>query len=99
MLRVDGPFRLVTPTTEVDVNPNDGPNLVYLGLLGRTVAEAVATADGSLTIQFIDGDHLAVRSDAYESWMLTGNGQSLSAWQAAGWRAGVRHRVAFPHAD
>jgi hypothetical protein len=89
VLRVNGPFRLVTPTTEVDVNPNEGPNPVYLGLLGRTVAEAVATADGSLAIKFIDGDQLAVRSDAYESWMLTGNGQSLLSVAGGGlarWR-------------
>jgi len=77
VLRIDGPFRLVRPTAQVDVDPNEGPNSVYLELLQRTVEEAIATEDGSLAIRFVDGDRLEIRSDAYESWMLTGNGQSL----------------------
>jgi hypothetical protein len=77
VLRIDGPFRLVTPRSQVEVDPNEGPNPVYLSLLQRTVAEAIATEDGSLAIRFVDGDRLEIRSDAYESWMLTGNGQEL----------------------
>lgn len=77
VLRIDGPFQLVTPTAAVDVDPNEGPNAVYLGLLERVVHEAVAIEDGTLVIRFFDGDRLDVRIDAYESWMLSGNGQQL----------------------
>lgn len=77
VLRIEGSFRLVTPTAEVDVDPNEGPNPAYLGLLRRTIDEAVATEDGALSIRFVDGDRLEIRAGVYESWMLTGNGQSL----------------------
>ena len=77
VLRIDGPFRLVSPAAVTEVDPGDGANSVYLGLLGRVVHEAVAGEDGSLTIAFADGDRLEVPTDAYESWQLAGNRQTL----------------------
>jgi hypothetical protein len=77
VLRIEGPFRFMSPTAVVEVDPNDGPNSVYLGLLQRVVDDAVATEDGALAIRFVDGDRLEIDSGRYESWMLTGNGQSV----------------------
>ena len=56
---------------------------------GRTAEEAIATEDGSLVIRFVDGDRLEIWSGAYESWMLTANGQSLISVAGGGlaqWR-------------
>jgi Family of unknown function (DUF6188) len=77
VLRIEGPFRFISATAVLEVDPNDGPNPVYLGLLQRVVEDAVATEDGSLAISFVDGDRLEVRSGRYESWELTGKGQSV----------------------
>jgi hypothetical protein len=77
VLRIDGPFRLVSPAAVIEVDPEAGANAVYLGLLQRVVQEAVAAEDGSIAITFADGDRLEVPSDVYEPWQLTGNGQTL----------------------
>ena len=92
VLRIDGPFRLVSPTAVIEVDPEAGANAVYLGLLQREVREAVATEDGSLAITFAEGDRLEVPSDVYEPWQLTGEGQTLvsvaggglAVWDEAG---------------
>lgn len=76
-LRIDGPFRLVSPAGIIEVDPEGGANNLYLGLLRRVVQEAIAADDGSLSIVFADGDRLEVPSDVYEPWQLTGNGQTL----------------------
>jgi hypothetical protein len=76
-LRIDGPFRLVSPDAIIEVDPEAGANAAYLGLLQRVVQEAIAAEDGSLAISFADGDRLEIPSDVYEPWQLTGNGQTL----------------------
>jgi hypothetical protein len=92
VLRIDGPFRLVSPAAVIEVDPEAGANAVYLGLLQGVVQEAVAAEDGSLVITFADGDRLEIRSDVYEPWQLTGKGQTLvsaaggglAVWDEAG---------------
>jgi hypothetical protein len=76
-LRIDGPFRLVSPDAVIEIDPEAGANAAYLGLLQRVVQEAIAAEDGSLAISFADGDRLQIPSDVYEPWQLTGNGQTL----------------------
>jgi len=77
VLRIDGPFRLVSPAAMIEVDPEAGANALYLGLLQRVVKEAIAAEDGSLAITFADGDRLEIPSDVYEPWQLTGKGQTL----------------------
>ena len=77
VLRIDGPFRLVSPGAVIEVDPEAGASAVYLGLLQRVVQEAIAAEDGSLAITFVDGDRLEIPSDLYEPWQLTGRGQTL----------------------
>jgi Family of unknown function (DUF6188) len=77
VLRIDGPFRVVSPTAVIEVDPNGGPSSAYFGLLQRVVEKAIATEDGSLAISFADGDRLEIPSDVHEPWQLTGKGQSL----------------------
>ena len=92
VLRIDGPFRLVSPAAAIEVDPEAGANAVYLGLLHRQVQEAVAADDGSLALTFADGDRLEVPSDVHESWQLTGEGRTLvsaaggglAVWDEAG---------------
>jgi hypothetical protein len=92
VLRIDGPFRLVSPAAVIEVDPEAGGHAVYLGLLQRVVREAVAAEDGSLVITFADGDRLEIPSDVYEPWQLTGKGQTLvsaaggglAVWDEAG---------------
>ena len=77
VLRIDGPFRLVSHAAMIEVDPEDGANAAYLGLLQRVVQEGIAAEDGSLAIVFADGDRLEIPSDVYEPWQLTGKGQTL----------------------
>src|SRR2546428_5087578 len=66
VLRIDGPFRLVSPAATIEVDPEAGANAAYLGLLQRVVQEAIAGEDGSLAITFADGDRLEILGDMYE---------------------------------
>ena len=77
VLRIDGPFRLVSSTTVIEVDPQAGANTVYLGLLNRVVQKATAAEDGALAITFTDGDRLDIASSEYEPWQLAGMGQTL----------------------
>jgi hypothetical protein len=53
VLRIDGPFRLVSAGAVIEVDPESGPDAVYLALLQKTVEVASAIEDGSLAITFV----------------------------------------------
>lgn len=90
-LQISGPLRFVASDREWSIDPEAGPDPAYLRLVAKTVARALASDDGSLEVEFTDGDRLAVAPDVYEPWQLDGDdgslvvsvaGGGLSAWDA-----------------
>jgi hypothetical protein len=69
-LIIDGPLRLMSKGRVVEVDPSTGPDPIYLGFVEKRVRRAIAGQDGSLTVEFADGDVLSVAPDRYEPWQL-----------------------------
>lgn len=83
-LQIDGRLRLVVANGESTIEPESGPDPATLGLLEKTVSRAIASGDGSLQVDFADGQRLLVAPDVYEPWQLNGSDGSLVASGAGG---------------
>ncbi len=90
-LQIDGQLRIVASGRDRTIDPESGPDPAYLLLVDKTVSSAVANADGSLDVEFTDGDRLLVAPGQYEPWQLNGDdgtlvvsvaGGGLSVWEA-----------------
>ena len=84
VLQIDGPVRVIASGQESVVDLEEGPSCLLLTLLGKSVAGAGASEDGSLRIDFTDGDALLVEPSAYEPWQLSGDDGSLVVSIAGG---------------
>ena len=83
-LEIDGPFRIVGKEHDWTIDPQSGPDPAYLGLVDKTIARATAAADGSLEVEFTDGDFLLVTPFEYEPWQLDGDDGTLIVSVAGG---------------
>jgi hypothetical protein len=91
-LEIEGPIRIVAKGHESAIVPESGPSPACLPLVEKTVARAMASADGSLDVEFTDGDHLLIAPHQYEPWQLNGDDGTLVVSVAGGglavWEAG-----------
>ncbi len=83
-LLIEGPLRITSAEHDWSIDPQAGPDAAYLRLVTKTVARAIASADGGLVVEFTDGDRLIVPPDKYEPWQLDGEDQSLVVSVAGG---------------
>ena len=83
-LQIDGPLRIVSTTREWMIDPEAGPDPAYLLLVDKTVSRAIASHDGSLHVEFTDGDRMRVPPDQYEPWQLSGDDGTLIVSVAGG---------------
>lgn len=83
-LQVEGPLRIITPSTEWNIDPGAGPDPAYLLLVSKKVAHAFTSDDGGLAVDFTDGDRLIVPPHEYEPWQLNGEDDSLFVSVAGG---------------
>lgn len=90
-LEIEGPLRIVGKDGEWMIDPESGPDAAYLRLVEKTVLRATAFADGSLDVEFTDGERLLVAPHQYEPWQLSGDdgtlvvsvaGGGLAVWEA-----------------
>ena len=84
-LVLEGPLRLESGGETIEIDPKNGPHVAYVGLVEKTVLAATAYPDGSLRVEFTDGDVLSVAPDRYEPWQLEPlDGEGLSVISLAG---------------
>jgi hypothetical protein len=90
-LHIEQQFSLTSGRHAVTVDPQQGPNPAYLGLIGRSVATAAATDDGALVLTFGDGARIDIAPGLYEPWQLTADdgfevvsvaGGGLAVWDS-----------------
>jgi len=84
ILQIDGPLRFVAPDQESVIELEDGPSPLTLRLLGKSVARAVASEDGSLRVEFTDSEALLIDPYAYEPWQLSRDDGSSMISEAGG---------------
>lgn len=69
ILHVDGLARIVIDGVETVVEPESGPDPIWLQCIGKSVETASVVPPGVLRLAFRDGDSVTVGSDAhYEPW-------------------------------
>jgi hypothetical protein len=90
VINVDGPVSLTIESGQVTVDPESGPNDAFLHLIGKTVATADASDDGSLLLTFQDGATLAIAPFQYEAWHFVADDGSQVA-SVAGGGLGIWH--------
>jgi len=84
VLQIDGPVRLIASGQSSVVDLEEGPSCRLVTLLGKSIASAGAFEDGSLRIDFADGDALVVDPSVYEPWQLSGEDGSSVVSVAGG---------------
>ena len=84
VLQIDGKLRFTASGIRHEVELEVKADSVCLGLLRKTVSRAVAFDDGTLQVDFVDGDVLTVEPSAYEPWQLNGSDGSLIVSVAGG---------------
>jgi hypothetical protein len=83
-LTIEGRFSLETAGSVERVDPDEGPNPVYLRFVEKRVSRAIAGQDGSLRVEFADGDLLMVEPAALEPWQLESHPDGLLVVSVAG---------------
>jgi hypothetical protein len=83
-LEIDGPLQIITAERERTIDPQAGPDAAYLLLLSKTVAQAFASDEGGLAVDFTDGDKLVVPPHTYEAWQMNCEDDSLFVSVAGG---------------
>lgn len=73
VLQIDGSLRFTASGIEHEIELEDEADPALLRLLRKTVSRAMAHEDGTLYIDFVDGDVLTVQPSAYEPWQLNGS--------------------------